>query len=644
MKKVIAEYEKLKKYPLARRSGKTYKTRLEKFQNDIKLLFDLSFCKCKKFEACTCERSKKVPLLERSFLCDQRKERKMIIAGIDRKTTAKLKLRNQRRMKGAEQRIKSDTITRKEDKLRITSSSSSENGGASSSSEDFQIASTSAIKSRQSRMKLPKFTLLCDRVGVSDRAAAMLATAVMDDTGALQSQGPSAIVDRSKIRRLRKDLRTAACEIQRKEKKTLLGLYFDGRKDKTLVNLKKGKGYHRSVIVEEHISLVDEPGSSYLAHITTESGTAISIKNSIVNFITQSELDVSKFNVVGCDGTAVNTGSKGGVIALLEKKFKRPFQWVICLIHSNELPLRHLIQKLDGATTGPLTFSGPIGAKLETCQTLPIVPFIPLQNNLPLMSDPQELQLSTDQNYLLEIVNAVATGIVSESLSHKSPGKLSHARWLTAANRILRLYVSTRRPSRNLKILSEYIVRVYAPVWFHIRLHPTIKDGPKHLFQLITLSRYLPQAMKAIIDPIITRNSFFAHPENLLLAMLYDDRPLIQQVAQDTILQARAQATVREKFQVPLLNFDAGDYVNLIDWEATVATEPPLLRGIELENLSDMDFPCHTQAVERCVKLVTEASSKVCGAENRHGYILNLIAARIHLPTYHSKQEYPLHL
>ncbi|GBN03242.1 hypothetical protein AVEN_229021-1 [Araneus ventricosus] len=32
-------------------------------------------------------------------------------------------------------------------------------------------------------------------------------------------------------------------------------------------------------------------------------------------------------------------------------------------------------------------------------------------------------------------------------------------------------------------------------------------------------------------------------------------------------------------------------------------------------------FPCHTQAVERCIKLVTEASNKVCGREARDGSI-----------------------
>ncbi|KAK4875539.1 hypothetical protein RN001_011961 [Aquatica leii] len=35
------------------------------------------------------------------------------------------------------------------------------------------------------------------------------------------------------------------------------------------------------------------------------------------------------------------------------------------------------------------------------------------------------------------------------------------------------------------------------------------------------------------------------------------------------------------------------------------------------EEIEILKFPCHTQAVERCIKLVTEASSLVCGAEAR---------------------------
>ena len=65
---------------------------------------------------------------------------------------------------------------------------------------------------------------------------------------------------------------------------------------------------------------------------------------------------------VGCDGTVVNTGYKNGIIRQLELSMGRPLQWFVCLLHTNELPLRHQLQHLDGKTTGP---KGTV-EKLET--------------------------------------------------------------------------------------------------------------------------------------------------------------------------------------------------------------------------------------------------------------------------------------
>ena len=39
-------------------------------------------------------------------------------------------------------------------------------------------------------------------------------------------------------------------------------------------------------------------------------------------------------------------------------------------------------------------------------------------------------------------------------------------------------------------------------------------------------------------------------------------------------------------------------------------------------------FPCHTQAVERVIKLVTESSLSVCGPEARDGFVKAKIASQ----------------
>lgn len=123
--------------------------------------------------------------------------------------------------------------------------------------------------------------------------------------------------------------------------------------------------------------------------------------------------------------------------------------------------------------------------------------------------------------------------------------------------------------------------------------------------------------------------------------MLYDNRPHIKELAIRRIIAARkCQQSGLRIFKVPKLNFHAKDYTDMIVWSESQVTSPPILRDIsdmELENLlaSDLhnmvelpDYPCHTQAVERCVKMVTEASITVSGEKARDGFIRSRIKSR----------------
>jgi len=50
--------------------------------------------------------------------------------------------------------------------------------------------------------------------------------------------------------------------------------------------------------------------------------------------------------------------------------------------------------------------------------------------------------------------------------------------------------------------------------------------------------------------------------------------------------------------------------------------------------------PCHTQAVERGVKLVTESRQAVCGGIARNGLIRNRIESRKQMASFHNKRDY----
>ena len=100
------------------------------------------------------------------------------------------------------------------------------------------------------------------------------------------------------------------------------------------------------------------------------------------------------------------------------------------------------------------------------------------------------------------------------------------------------------------------------------------------------------------------------------------------------------------------MNFAAKEYTDLIDWQQTPISEPPILAKNSADDIqmyvasgdaSLMDFlkyPFHTPAVERCVTLVTEACSSVCGVKARDGFIRVRLESRQIMPSFGSKCDY----
>ena len=51
-------------------------------------------------------------------------------------------------------------------------------------------------------------------------------------------------------------------------------------------------------------------------------------------------------------------------------------------------------------------------------------------------------------------------------------------------------------------------------------------------------------------------------------------------------------------------------------------------------------YPCHSQTVERMVKLVTEVSSSVFGEERQQDKIVSILASRKSRKAYDTKKDY----
>jgi hypothetical protein len=158
----------------------------------------------------------------------------------------------------------------------------------------------------------------------------------------------------------------------------------------------------------------------------------------------------------------------------------------------------------------------------------------------------------------------------------------------------------------------------------------------------------------SIRSPVIQRNGYFGHSECLLLAMLADNCEVVRQKAVEIIKQVRKKnkSVKVRKFVIPDFDFGASSYDKLINWKNT--TEPPLLSELTTEELDQIracpegnetmneikKIPCHTQSVERAVKLVTEASQAVCGEKRRNGTIRVKLESRAKMPKFGSKQDF----
>ncbi|GBN17618.1 hypothetical protein AVEN_171129-1 [Araneus ventricosus] len=91
-------------------------------------------------------------------------------------------------------------------------------------------------------------------------------------------------------------------------------------------------------------------------------------------------VDFSNLIFLGCDGTVLNTRVFNGAISRYGLKLHRPIQWIICLLHFNELPLRHLF---ESKSSGSSSFTGDIGRNLKACEKLPLVVFNSIEYELP---------------------------------------------------------------------------------------------------------------------------------------------------------------------------------------------------------------------------------------------------------------------
>ena len=118
---------------------------------------------------------------------------------------------------------------------------------------------------------------------------------------------------------------------------------------------------------------------------------------------------------------------------------------------------------IDGITKGLDIHNGPIRKMLKNSITL-----LPVSFPITPISDEFRLNLinnnvlSSDTAYLRDIIPAISTGILTDSSTNRSPGKIGYAR--LTGNCILRVYVSQNQHNDDMKLYYKCLclVSVYS--------------------------------------------------------------------------------------------------------------------------------------------------------------------------------------
>ena len=187
-----------------------------------------------------------------------------------------------------------------------------------------------------------------------------------------------------------------------------------------------------ATIMEEHVTLVAEPGNVFLGHVAPEKKDAKSQADAIWKFVVENNHDAD-LELIGGDSTPLNSGRKGGIFFFIQELKGHRLLISVCKLHTNELPLRHVIRFLGIPTQSNNSFGGEIGKLV--CGNVEELEFNPdferIRDDrvkLPLLSDDVIDDLSTDQRYAYRILQLIMGCDVDKNFLDHQCGPCCHCR------------------------------------------------------------------------------------------------------------------------------------------------------------------------------------------------------------------------
>lgn len=325
----------------------------QKFVEECHTLFDIARCKCDIGCNCNCAAADEIPSKYYDFIVDQRGERRLSIPTLE--------------FDVAEPSCSSQP----QFFLQSEAGPSTSYSEYIPSSEQSTPHRTVHEKSYNLPRPMPHLAMESDRYNVSSRAAAALVSAAFKDFDVKQ-EGQQVVIDKNKVARERIVNRQNLMK-QRQSIDNMIAFSFDSRKDETSTQFRTDDmKIHTRLVKVTHVTVLKQPNAVFLGYFADTEDESIQLlaaektTANLLDFFQQRNHDLSSLVAVGCDGEPKNTGRLHGIVRNLEISLEKPLHWFICLLHFNELPFKHLFQKIDASiTTGPRTTTGTIAKAIE---------------------------------------------------------------------------------------------------------------------------------------------------------------------------------------------------------------------------------------------------------------------------------------
>ena len=261
--------------------------------------------------------------------------------------------------------------------------------------------------------------------------------------------------------------------------------------------------------------------------------------------------------------------------------------------------------------------------------------------------------LSTDANLAYLRCKAVRSGQLPRDVALRKTGRIVHSRWLTTGSTFLDMW--TRQHGlegellKRLETIVTYLVSLYFPMFFLIKVKHSWIEGPRHVLHELSLFKLQKLSVQELLLPTLQRSSWNSHSESVLQTMLCSEDKEEREFAVQTILEVRGNRNKGDLLprprKHPELNLNATRLQDMISWKE--AKEPVMTCNLRKEELLAFKegpmivpyYPVHTQVIERAVKEVTEASGTVFGFERRDGWVRARAENREMLPKVSSKKD-----